>query len=142
MELEHHRMNPLSLKDWQDCFHNTDKNRVWGVLKVVSWGMGVGGAIACIWAFGGHAAALPEEVANSLSYGIFVMFAMLGAMAACWMAATALLHALAAVWLMATLRQATPVVTLAGVPGITDFLEQENEGEESEHGTGDAVSLR
>ena len=31
---------------------------------------------------------------------------------------------------------------LADVPDITEFLEQENDAEEGEHGAGDAVSLR
>ena len=138
MELEHHRLNPLSLKDWQACFDIGGRSRLYRCSTPIVLAAAACGAMlsaAIMWK------SLTVTEPTMLS-GLLPIALLVGMMAILATANLTVLRTLIAVWVMATLREAAPVATLADVPGITEFLEEENTKEESEHGTGDAVSLR
>ena len=142
MEMEEVRLNPLRQDDWRFCFSYATKTRAWSGLRIVSLAMAAGGAIACMLAFFGHLAALPDEAAESMGYAIFLWFALLGAITACFWSALAVLRALMAVFLMLTVKRAVPVATLADVADIKDFLREPQNQEDSDDGPGNAEALR
>ena len=124
MELEGVRLNPLRQDDWRFCFSYATKTRIWAGLRLVSIAMAAAGMVVCMGVFSGPLIALPDEVAESMSYTVFLFLAGMGAATVCWWSALAVLHALTAVFLMLTVKRAVPVATLADVPDIKEFLSE------------------
>ena len=139
MELESHRLNPLRLEDWKLCFDVGGRSRLYRYSRPLVLAAAACGAMlsaASMWK------SLTVTEPTMLS-GLLPVALLVGMMTILATANLTVLRTLIAVWVMATLKRAVPAATgLADVPDVTEFLEEENEGEESEHGTGDAVSLR
>ena len=72
MELEGVRLNPLRQDDWRFCFSYATKTRIWAGLRLVSIAMAAAGMVVCMGVFSGPLIALPDEVAESMSYTVFL----------------------------------------------------------------------
>ena len=124
VELESRRLNPLRLEDWKLCFDIGGRSRLYGCSRPIVLVAAAAGAVvpvATMWK------SLTVTEPTMLS-GLLPIALLVGMMAILATANLTVLRILIAVWLMATLRRATPVANeLAGVPDITEFLEEEND---------------
>ena len=138
MELESHRLNPLRLEDWKLCFDIGGRTRLYRCSRPIALAAATAGAVMSVASM---VKSLSVTEPTMLS-GLLPIALLVGMMAILATTNLTVLRTLIAVWVMATLREATPVATLADVPEITDLLEEDNTKEGSEHGAGDAASLR